>query len=275
MSRQRSRAPARAMFSDDPEVTLLGEMQAYFETRARGLACPARLTAAWDQFYPFYDRLIRHLVRRWHLTGHDLADCVQEAWLAIVERLGRLRPGTEPAHLRAWIAALARSKALDLIRERIRHPRVGFGAEILSELIGQEPDPADEYERHRTQTVVREALDELACRVSAVSYRVLSLRSIAGRTVPEIASELGLTPAQVRKRHHRTMRKLRRLIELRAGKTCPEDSLVPPPIMHTWTIKIQAGETCPGGGIETDNRPKKKSGRRRISWNVCRSSAFS
>ena len=67
---------------------------------------------------------------------------------------------------------------------------------------------------------MRNALAELAPQVSATSFRVLYLRSIEERTVPEVASELGLTSKQVRFRHHRMKLKLRRLIEVLAGDTC-------------------------------------------------------
>jgi RNA polymerase sigma factor (sigma-70 family) len=229
MPRYRLRVQACAVSPDDPEGILLRETQAYLALRATGQTPPARLSAVWNQFYDLYDPLIRHCVRCWHLPEPDSRDCSQEVWLEIVAQLGHLQLGTDSARLRNWIATLARNVAVDLVRERIRHRRTSLSFESLARLTGRESDPADEYERHRTQTLVREALAELASRVSAMSYRVLYLRSVEERTIAEVASQLDLTPEQVRKRHHRMMKKLDQLIGVLAAKSCSGGCLTPPP----------------------------------------------
>jgi DNA-directed RNA polymerase specialized sigma24 family protein len=66
---------------------------------------------------------------------------------------------------------------------------------------------------------VRGVLAELSGRVSACSYQILHLRWIEGRPLPEIAAALGLTPAQVRFRHHRVKQKFRRLFVERSNGT--------------------------------------------------------
>jgi len=77
------------------------------------------------------------------------------------------------------------------------------------------------------QAQVRNALAELAPQVSATSFCVLYLRSIKECTVPEVASQLGLTSEQVRFRHHRMKQKLRHQIEVLAGDACSGDDAEP------------------------------------------------
>jgi hypothetical protein len=49
-------------------------------------------------------------------------------------------------------------------------------------------------------------------------YDVLFLRSIKGLEVAEVARILGLTPAQVRLRHHRAKQKFYDLLQVYAGR---------------------------------------------------------
>jgi len=213
-------AAAPSTESVAPEFLLLQDTQAYFALRAQGLTPPAQFATAWDRFYGLFDPVICRCVRLGHLSGPDQGDCIQEVWLAIVAHLGHFRHDSRYTYLRTWIATLARNKAMDFVREHYRHPRDNLSDLTLVDLPSHGFDPAVECEQHGMQVLVRNALAELAPQVSATSFRVLYLRSIEERTVPEVASELGLTSKQVRFRHHRMKEKLRRQIEVLAGDTC-------------------------------------------------------
>jgi RNA polymerase sigma factor (sigma-70 family) len=122
--------------------------------------------------------------------------------------------------LRAWLYAVVRSKATDLIRRKTRH-----SAQSLTEAIeaGHEPrgdasDPADVYERQWENTLLRTVMDELHGEVSDRSYRVLEMRLLEGRSVAEVAVALKLSSAGVRCRQHRMMRKLRVRLAMYRGE---------------------------------------------------------
>ena len=205
--------------SVDLEFLLLRDTQAYLALRAQGLTPPAALTTAWDRFYRLFHPVICRCVRLGHLSGPDQGDCIQEVWLAIVAHLGHFRHDSRYTCLRTWIGTVARNKTMDFVREHYRHPRQNLSDRILVDLPSYGFDPAVKCEQQAMQALVRNALTELAPLVSATSFRVLYLRSIEERTVPEVASELGLTSRQVRFRHHRMKQKFRRLIEVLAGDT--------------------------------------------------------
>ena len=77
--------------------------------------------------------------------------------------------------------------------------------------------------RNQEQAFVHRALAAVSQVVSDCSYRVLLLRSIDELDVSEVAAALGLTPEQVRYRHCRAKRELRRLVEtLRVAATGPD-----------------------------------------------------
>ena len=133
--------------------------------------------------------------------------------------LGHFRHDSTDSYLRTWIATLAHNKTIDFIREHYRHPRKNLSDQIIVDVPSHEFDSAVECEQRGMQVLVRNALAVLAPQVSTTSFRVLYLRSIEERTLPEVASELGLTSEQVKFRHHRMKQKLRRLIEVLAGDT--------------------------------------------------------
>lgn len=197
----------------DIEPDLLADTQSYLEARCWGMPPIPRLVEAWERFYRSYDPLIRRCVAGYPMTEEDRFDCVQEAWTEVIARLGRFRYDPRRGRLRTWLHALARNKAVDVIRRRHRHPVERLSGEAEGSLPGRDPDPAEDYVRRCERDMVRGAICQLSKKIHQCSYRVVYLRWIEGRTVPEIAVALGLTPQQVHFRHHRAMRKFRRLME--------------------------------------------------------------
>ena len=123
------------------------------------------------------------------LPSQDADDLLQEVFLLALERLDTLR--SAPA-IGGWLAMIARNRAVDFHRTRptlvalpaslsITDPRRSEAAEVLA--------------------VIR-TLPE--------AYREpLVLRLVEGMTGPEIAEQVGLTPASVRVNLHRGMQLLR------------------------------------------------------------------
>lgn len=124
-----------------------------------------------------------------HVRHHDVEDLAQEVFLHAMERLRTLR---EPAAFGGWLAAIARTRALDHLR---RTP----ATEALPEDI-RGPD-GDGSEAVWILAAIREL---------PVAYReTLTLRLVEGMTGPEIAERTGLTPASVRVNLCRGMSQLR------------------------------------------------------------------
>jgi RNA polymerase sigma factor (sigma-70 family) len=199
---------------DDIDPDLLRRTQAYLEVRSRRLSPAPELIEAWEQFFRIYAPLIGRYVGAHRLSEADRNDCIQETWREIIARLPRFRLDPGRGRLRTWIYAVARNKVVDVVRRRSRHP-IGSLDHELEATLSDLPnfDPAVHFERRRTQAIVRGMLVRLSRRVSPRNYRVLYMRWIEERTVPEIAEALGLTPEQVRFRHHRAKQALRRLFE--------------------------------------------------------------
>ena len=142
-------------------------------------------------FGGLYERHVRmvHGVVLARVPYRDADDIVHDVFLAAFQRLASLR---EPAAFGAWLAAIARNRAVDYHRTTHR-------TETLMDTPGPEPGPLEE------------ALAVLtAIRRLPESYReTLTLRLVEGMTGPEIAERTGLTHGSVRVHLHRGMLLLR------------------------------------------------------------------
>jgi RNA polymerase sigma factor (sigma-70 family) len=204
--------------TDDMDLQLLQDTQAYLECRFRGQAPRVRWSKAWERFYRKYSPLIRHFAHACRVPKADLDDCVQEVWTDLVESLRGFNYDPRRGQFRSWLYTVVHSKVTDLVRYRARHPTASLDSQLGGALGSLDADPAAAYQRQSKQDTVRRVLGELRRRVSARNYQLMHLRWMEGWTLGEIAAALNLTPDQVRFRHHRLRRKLQGLFDPGAGQ---------------------------------------------------------
>lgn len=156
----------------------------------------ARLAQAWQP------RLFRHACR---LTGDREAarEVVQDAWLAIIRGLPRLR---DPACFGSWAFCITGRRSADWIRRRQSFRRHSTKLETATGLAGAGPAHALD----RESTGLRDAIRRLA----AEDRLLLTLFYLEEFTVPEIAAELRIPPGTVKSRLFTTRARLRALLEV-------------------------------------------------------------
>lgn len=191
----------------------LEDARCYLDCRTRQQSPNSQLAEAWDRFYHTCSPLLGRFALACGTPAAELDDCVQAVWLKLLRALGDFHYEPLRGQFRSWLFTLVHTEVIDRARRRKRQAAERIDAGTAATLRSQEVDPASAYERQVQQQSVRRALTQLQRRVSRRSYRVLYLRSIEGQSVAEVAAALGLTPAQVRYRHHRMKRKIRSLIE--------------------------------------------------------------
>ena len=158
---------------------------------------------------------LREIVSRWnprlwrhacHLIGQTdgAADALQDAWLAIVRGLPRLR---DPAVFRSWAYRIVSRRCADWIRRR-QHDRV-----VIEQTT---PDPVDasapgaDPEAHCDDiTALRQAIRQLP----ADQRVVLTLHYLDGLSVREIACALDIPQGTVKSRLHHARNTLRETLE--------------------------------------------------------------
>jgi RNA polymerase sigma-70 factor (ECF subfamily) len=143
---------------------------------------------AFARLYGAYVRLV-HAVLLARVPRRDVDDLVQEVFIAAYVRLGELR---EPSAFGGWIAAIARNRATDYLRQAREQ------VALPDDLPGGDPIEAETL---AVLDVIRKLPE---------AYRdTLLMRLVEGMSGAEIAERSGLTPASVRVNLHRGMKLLR------------------------------------------------------------------
>lgn len=159
-----------------------------------------------------------HIVR----NDADAQDCVQEAFLKALQHIDQFEGR---ASVGSWLHRIVANTALMRLRSQVRKKEDSLdgllpefdseGGRVALDLSMPGPSLQDTLQSIQTQTIVRQAIDQLP-----EPYRaVLIARDIEDFTTDEAAEILGLQPGAVKTRLHRARGALKTLLEpvVRAG----------------------------------------------------------
>jgi RNA polymerase sigma-70 factor (ECF subfamily) len=167
--------------------------------------------AAFGMLYTRYARMV-HGVLLSKVPFAQAEDLVQDVFLRALSRLSTLR---DASRFGGWLAAIARNRAVDFIRQS--RPQTEFDEEFHE--VGRSIHPANRSDRSEALLVLE------AIRSLPGSYReTLILRLVEGMTGPEIAARTGLTEGSVRVNLHRGMQQLREALGKKTGVRSSEQS---------------------------------------------------
>ncbi|HLF83107.1 MAG TPA: sigma-70 family RNA polymerase sigma factor [Blastocatellia bacterium] len=177
VARQTQRA-ARARVTEFSEEALLVKAVRHGEREA------------FAKLYSLYAPMV-HGILLARVPWGEVDDLVQDVFLVALKKLNTLR---DDAAFGAWLAMIARNRAMDF------HRRKRETEELSDDLATQ-----GSYEADREAANVLEVI----CGLPEAYRETLVLRLVEGMTGPEIADRTGLTPASVRVNLHRGMKLLR------------------------------------------------------------------
>jgi RNA polymerase sigma-70 factor (ECF subfamily) len=173
-------------------------------TGMAALSATIRAVAAGDQdafaqLYADYVPMV-HAIVLGRVPSRDVDDLVQDVFVTAYARIGELR---DPAAFGGWIAAIARNRSTDHLRqsrEQVALPEELPGGDSI------------EAETFAVLQVIRKLPE---------AYRdTLLMRLVEGMSGAEIAERSGLTPGSVRVNLHRGMKLLReKLVRLKPDTT--------------------------------------------------------
>ena len=178
----------RMGFGQRQAVTATTTVAGLSEDVALVAAARAGDRSAFGQLYDRYARMV-HGVLLARVPHHEVADLVQDVFLAALRRLDTLR---DDGAFGGWLAMIARNRATDF------HRRSKETTELPDNMSRNDPPGVE----------AKAAL--AAIRALPEPYRdPLILRLVEGMTGPEIAARTGMTPGSVRVNLHRGMKQLR------------------------------------------------------------------
>ncbi|MGE4274318.1 MAG: RNA polymerase sigma factor [Desulfitobacterium sp.] len=151
-----------------------------------------------------YQEPLIHFLRGILGTEDEVFDCAQETFLAAYRNLWRY----SPAHtFRAWLYAIAKNKAIDLMRKRKRVIPLAIDENLVDSQLGPEEAWLAKEQALDVQAIVAELPE---------AYRqALYLRYQQELSYEEISIVLNIPVSSVKTHLHRGKEKLRQIMERR------------------------------------------------------------
>jgi RNA polymerase sigma-70 factor (ECF subfamily) len=167
--------------------------------------------AAWPRFVDLYTPLLFHWARRSGLQDQDAADLVQEVFLLLLDKFHKFTYDPQKK-FRAWLRVVAQRKWQESYRRKVPIP-IGSG-EDTPHLSNLEEKGADlfwetEYRQHlslRALTLMKNSFEE-------TTWQACWSVVVLGKSVAEVAAELGLSPGAVYVAKSRVLKQLRTELE--------------------------------------------------------------
>ena len=154
--------------------------------------------SAFEEIVRRHGAMVLGVCRRVLGNGHDAEDAFQATFFVLAKSARRIR---KKGALANWLYGVAYRVALKEAKRKY-----ATGEEPLGEVVADEDNPFDQVLRRHDERVVDEELYALADKYR----RPLTLHYLAGRTVKDIAGELGLSVSAVEGRLKRAKAQLRR-----------------------------------------------------------------
>ena len=160
------------------------------------LRCQLGDREAFQELVRRVDAPLRFFVRRSLRNEEEAADVVQEVWLAVLRRIGRL---DHPEAFRTWLYRIAHTATVDTYRRGSARKRA---EQAFADERPDTRDPAADRMEVRDLHAAIARLDE--------KHREVVLLMLAGElTVDEIATVLSIPAGTVKSRAHHARQQLR------------------------------------------------------------------
>jgi RNA polymerase sigma-70 factor, ECF subfamily len=168
---------------------------------------------AWHNLVYIYSPLVYHLCQRWDVRGADADDVVQEVFQAVaadVTKFQRERGGKVQT-FRSWLGGIVRNKLLDFFRRRQRQPQAAGGSDAHERLqaIAARELPEEEPDAEAVRGVCQRALELIRSEFAEQTWRAFWRTVVDSQPAPEVAAELDMSPAAVRKAKSRVLHRLK------------------------------------------------------------------
>jgi RNA polymerase sigma-70 factor, ECF subfamily len=164
---------------------------------------------AWRRLLHLYSPLVDRWCAHQGVRGEDLDDVRQEIFQTVAADLNRFHHDRPGDTFRGWLRVIARHKILDFFRRRRDQAEAqgGTDAHIWMQHVAERNLPED-TENDLGDLYVR-ALELVRSEFEPRTWTAFWRSALDGHSPADIAADLGVTPAAVRKAKSRVLLRLR------------------------------------------------------------------
>jgi RNA polymerase sigma-70 factor (ECF subfamily) len=176
---------------------------------------------AWTEFVSAYEPFLRRLIQRQGVPERHVPDAMQQVLVAVARSVDGWQDDGDPASFQRWLNRVARHVVLKFMA-RERRPIGGQGGTDWLESLAHVPDAGgEEREAEYEYELVVWAAEQVRGEFLESSWKAFWATLIEGRSVAEVAAELGVSPGSVYMSRSRLMARIRSKVQEVMGR--PEE----------------------------------------------------
>ncbi|HVX60264.1 MAG TPA: RNA polymerase sigma factor [Pirellulales bacterium] len=164
---------------------------------------------AWRRLMHMYAPLVSRWCSHGGVSGQDADDVQQEVFQAVAASLQNFRRDRGGDTFRGWLRGITRNKILDHYRRRQRAPEAQGGTDAYRQLQDLAEPPWPEDTADDLSGLYHRALELVKGEFEQRTWEAFWRAAIDGHPPALIATDLGVTPAAVRKAKSRVLHRLR------------------------------------------------------------------
>jgi RNA polymerase sigma-70 factor (ECF subfamily) len=167
---------------------------------------------AWRAMVQLYSPLICHWCARGGVRGPDVDDVLQDVLREASSHLADFRRERAGDTFRGWLRGITRHMVGLHFRRRGRHPQAGGGTNAFSklqEIADDSTSPEEDDPSAEVDGLYRRAMNLIRGEFEEKTWRAFWQTVVDGRSPVDIAAEMGVTPAAVRKAKSRVLLRLK------------------------------------------------------------------
>lgn len=164
---------------------------------------------AWKEFAAIYEPFVYQFARRRGLQDSDARELVQDVFLGVAKSVRRFKPDPSQARFRTWLFRIARNQLLNRLAGSERDQLVDSTAwkNLEGTIDGDAASSADQMDYRRE--VFHWASARVQRSVKPETWAAFWQTSFVGRSVEEVAGQLGVSRGFVYVARSRVIQKLR------------------------------------------------------------------
>jgi RNA polymerase sigma-70 factor (ECF subfamily) len=168
---------------------------------------------AWRTTVHLYTPLVYRWCAHFGVRGADADDVLQEVFRTAAHRLEKFRRDRPGDSFRGWLHGITRHMSLLHFRQRDRHPQAIGGTDAhlqLQELLDNPAAAAPDVDGPaELEGLRRRALEHVRSEFEERTWRMFWQTVVDGRSPVDVAADMGVTPAAVRKAKSRVLHRFK------------------------------------------------------------------